>query len=430
MFDNIITKNFNIYTLGCKVNQYESDSMADELKSKGLKLVGFNEGADICIINTCSVTNMAERKSRQIIHRAKKLNPNAVIVAAGCYVQADKEGLESDSQIDIVVGNNRKKDIARILDEYFEANKVQDNYIDINNTSEYEDMTLIKPEEHTRAYVKVQDGCNNFCSYCIIPYTRGRIRSRELKDVVAEITGLASNGIKEVVITGINLSSYCDSEGAGLLELLKSVSRIKGIERIRMGSLEPRIITEKFLQEISQDKKICPHFHLSLQSACNDTLKRMNRKYTIEEYMEKCEMIRRYYDRPAITTDVIVGFPGETEEEFATTKTNLETLKLYEMHIFKYSIRNGTVAATMPGQVPEQIKEARSNVLLEMAARHKAEFEESFKGEMLEILVEEYDKDGLGCYIKGHTDRYILVRKPMDEEFCANNVNNIIEIEY
>lgn len=423
-------KKFNIYTLGCKVNQYESDSMADELKSKGARLVGFNEAADICIINTCSVTNMAERKSRQIIHRAKKLNPNAVIVAAGCYVQADKEGLESDNQIDIVVGNNRKKDIVRILEEYFQVKDVQDNYIDINKTHEYEEMTLVKPEEHTRAYVKVQDGCNNFCSYCIIPYTRGRIRSRKLSDVIAEIRGLAKRGLKEVVITGINLSSYKDEDGTELLGLLQKVSLIDGIERIRMGSLEPRIITRGFLEGICNNKKICPHFHLSLQSACNETLKRMNRKYTIEEYMEKCKLIRSYYDRPAITTDVIVGFPGETDEEFEVTKANLETLKLYEMHIFKYSIRNGTVAATMQGQVSDHIKDVRSDILLEMAAKHKSEYEESFRGEKLEILVEEYDKDDSGCYFKGHTDRYIHVRRLNDEEFCVNNINNIIEIEY
>ncbi len=430
MFVKIMDKKFNIYTLGCKVNQYESDSMADELKSKGARLVSFNEAADICIINTCSVTNMAERKSRQIIHRAKKLNPNAVIVAAGCYVQADKEGLESDNQIDIVVGNNRKKDIARILEEYFQAKDVQDNYIDINKTHEYEEMTLIKPEEHTRAYVKVQDGCNNFCSYCIIPYTRGRIRSRKLSDVIAEIRGLAKRGLKEVVITGINLSSYKDEDGTELLGLLQKVSLIDGIERIRMGSLEPRIITRGFLEGICNNKKICPHFHLSLQSACNETLKRMNRKYTIEEYMEKCKLIRSYYDRPAITTDVIVGFPGETDEEFEVTKANLETLKLYEMHIFKYSIRNGTVAATMQGQVSDHIKDVRSDILLEMAAKHKSEYEESFRGEKLEILVEEYDKDDSGCYIKGHTDRYIHVRRLNDEDFCVNNINNIIEIEY
>lgn len=430
MFTKIMDKKFNIYTLGCKVNQYESDSMADDLKSKGAKLVGFNDKSDICIINTCSVTNMAERKSRQIIHRAKKLNPEAVIVAAGCYVQADKAGLDADEQIDIVVGNNRKKDIARLLEEYFENREISDNYIDINKTDEYEDMTLIKPEEHCRAYVKVQDGCNNFCSYCIIPYTRGRIRSRRLADVVSEIEGLAQNGIKEVVITGINLSSYCDEDGTTLLELLHKVSEIQGIQRIRMGSLEPRIITEEFLEGIYRDKKICPHFHLSLQSACNETLKRMNRKYTIEEYMEKCELIRRYYHRPAITTDVIVGFPGETEEEFATTKANLEKLNLYEMHIFKYSIRNGTVASTMPNQVPDQVKEKRSNILLSLAQENKDRFEETFKGEKLEILVEEYDKDDGVCYIKGHTDRYILIRKPMDENFCRDNINKIIKLEY
>ncbi|MBE5952822.1 MAG: tRNA (N(6)-L-threonylcarbamoyladenosine(37)-C(2))-methylthiotransferase MtaB [Lachnospiraceae bacterium] len=423
-------KKFNIYTLGCKVNQYESDSMADDLKSKGARLVGFNEAADICIINTCSVTNMAERKSRQIIHRAKKLNPQAVVVAVGCYVQADRTSLEADWQIDIVIGNNRKKDIARILEEYFEDKEIQDNFIDINKTDEYENMTLIKPEEHSRAYVKVQDGCNNFCSYCIIPYTRGRIRSRSLEDVLQEIEGLAQREIKEVVITGINLSSYGDENGNSLLDLLQQVSKIEGIKRIRMGSLEPRVITEEFLEGIYKDKKICPHFHLSLQSACNDTLKRMNRKYTIEEYMEKCDLIRRFYDRPAITTDVIVGFPGETEKEFATTRTNLERLNLYEMHIFKYSIRNGTVAATMPNQIPDYIKEERSSILLDMAAKNKAEFEKSFKGEALEILVEEYDKELEGCYIKGHTDRYIYIRRLMDEEFCKDNVNNIIEITY
>lgn len=430
MFTKIINKKFNIYTLGCKVNQYESDSMADELKGIGLELVGFNESADICIINTCSVTNMAERKSRQIIHRARKLNKDAVVVAVGCYVQADREGLETDKKIDIVIGNNRKKDIARILEEYFEDKAIQDNYIDINKSCEYENMTLVKPEEHTRAYVKVQDGCNNFCSYCIIPYTRGRIRSRQLEDVISEIAGLAVNGIKEVVITGINLSSYLDDSGTDLLGLLDSVSKIEGIERIRMGSLEPRIITEEFLQGISSNKKICPHFHLSLQSACNETLKRMNRKYTIEEYMEKCALIRRYYDRPAITTDVIVGFPGETQEEFDITKANLEKLNLYEMHIFKYSIRNGTVAANMPNQISDQIKEQRSNVLLNMAMNHKNNFEESFKGEELEILVEEYDKDDSGCYIKGHTDRYIHIRKPMSEDFCKEHINEIIKVKY
>lgn len=430
MFVNINQKNVAFYTLGCKVNQYETDSMMDMIKEHGCNVVSFDEVADIYIINTCAVTNMAERKSRQIIRRAKKKNPEAVIVAVGCYVQAEKEALEADLCIDIVVGNNRKKDIARILDEYFEQKTVHDNYIDINKTGEYEEMTLIKPSEHCRAYVKVQDGCNNFCSYCIIPYTRGRIRSRELSEVVKEIQTLSDKGIKEVVITGINLSSYEDSKGNKLLELLKCVSDISGIERVRMGSLEPRIITEEFLEGISNNRKICPHFHLSLQSACDETLKRMNRKYTIDEYKEKCKLIRSYYDRPAITTDVIVGFPGETEEEFTITKSNLEELNLYEMHIFKYSVRTGTVAATMPNQVPDRIKEERSNQLIEMTRRNKKKFEQSFVGEDLDILVEEYVQEDDNFYVKGHTDRYLFVKYKMDEEECKLAENEIIALNF
>lgn len=430
MFVNLDKKKIAVYTLGCKVNQYESDCMMDILKQEGSIIVPFNEAADSYIINTCSVTNMAERKSRQIIHRAKKLNPDAVIIAAGCYVQAEKETLEQDLGIDIIVGNNRKKDIARILDEYFSKQIVLDNYIDINKTNEYEEITLIKPTEHCRAYVKVQDGCNNFCSYCIIPYTRGRIRSKELAEVVNEIKGLADKGIKEVVVTGINLSSYCDSLGNDLLILLQRLSAVEGIRRIRMGSLEPRIITDRFLQGISGINKICPHFHLSLQSACNATLKRMNRKYTIEEYAEKCELIRSYYDRPAITTDIIVGFPGETDEEFNITESNLEHLNLYEMHIFKYSKRKGTVAADMPNQVPDKVKEDRSNILLDMAKRHKKSYEDSFAGEALEVLVEEYDEQEGKYYIKGHTDRYIDVKYESDYSTCIESVNTIVSLNY
>lgn len=430
MFVNLSEKKVAIYTLGCKVNQYESDSMMDILKKEGCKIVQFSEYADVYIINTCSVTNMADRKSRQIIHRAKKINPNGVVVAAGCYVQAAKEQLLQDKDIDIVVSNNRKKDIARLLDEYFCTSKVNDNFIDINATKDYEDMWLVKPSEHCRAYVKVQDGCNNFCTYCIIPYTRGRIRSRELSNVIAEIEGLVERGIKEVVITGINLSSYCDSNGASLLDLLLSVSRIPGIERIRMGSLEPRVITEEFLKAISNEPKICPHFHLSLQSACNETLKRMNRKYTIEEYMDKCNLIRKYYDRPALTTDVIVGFPGETDVEFDITYKNLQKLNLYEMHIFKYSKRNGTIAATMPNQVPEDVKNKRSEILLDMTKNHKAAFEASFVGEKINVLIEEYEEKDGKYFPKGHTERYILCRWEEQEEYCKNHVNDIVEIEY
>lgn len=429
MYVNLKEKRVAFYTLGCKVNQYETDTMMDILKEAGCTVVPFKEQADVYVINTCSVTNMADRKSRQIIHRAKKQSEKGIIVAVGCYVQAKKDKLCNDEDIDIIIGNNRKKDIARILNEYFEDNKVQDTVIDINKYSEYEEMTLIKPGEHTRAYVKVQDGCNNFCSYCIIPYTRGRIRSRELGDVIREVEGLAERGIKEVVITGINLSSYMDSNENNLLKLLVAVSEISGIERIRMGSLEPRIITDGFLETISRIKKICPHFHLSLQSACNDTLKRMNRKYTIEEYMAKCSLIRQYYDRPAITTDVIVGFPGETEEEFEVTKENLKKLNLYEMHIFKYSKRNGTAAATMPNQVEPQIMERRSNELIAMSQEHKIQFEKSFSGENIVILAEEREiKDGV-YYIKGHSDRYILLKHPVSESESQSLINQMITVK-
>lgn len=429
MYVNLKDKRVAFFTLGCKVNQYESDSMMDMLRSCGVEIVRFTEKADAYVINTCSVTNMADRKSRQIIHRARKNNPEGVVVACGCYVQAAKDELDQDSSIDLIIGNNRKKDIARILNDFFESReKVSDNYIDVNSTTEYETMTLVKPSEHTRAYVKVQDGCNNFCTYCIIPYTRGRIRSRELSQVVTEIEGLAGQGIKEIVITGINLSSYNDSQGNNLLKLLIAVNDVDGILRIRMGSLEPRIITEEFLSAISRLPKICPHFHLSLQSACNDTLKRMNRKYTIEEYMEKCELIRSYYDRPAITTDIIVGFPGETDEEFNTTVKNLERLNLYEMHIFKYSRRNGTAAATMPGQISDEIKEKRSNCLLDMTERHKKEYEESFHGQNVNILVERCEKIEDSYYIKGHTERYMLIASPVEERKKEELINKIISV--
>ncbi|MBQ9610274.1 MAG: tRNA (N(6)-L-threonylcarbamoyladenosine(37)-C(2))-methylthiotransferase MtaB [Lachnospiraceae bacterium] len=422
-------KKIAIYTLGCKVNQYESDSMEGLLKDAGCEIVSFDDYADAVIINTCSVTNIAERKSRQIIHRAKKKNPEAVIVACGCYVQSGKEELENDNSVDIIIGNNRKKDVARILEDYFTDIQISDNYIDINATSEYESMTVNKPTEHTRAYVKVQDGCNNFCTYCIIPYARGRVRSKALHDVLTEIDGLAHKGIKEIVITGINLPSYQDNNGNTLIDLLVAAAKTDGIERIRMGSLEPRVITEDFLNVISKEDKICPHFHLSLQSACNDTLKRMNRKYTIEEYMEKCNLIRKYYVNPAITTDVIVGFPGETDEEFATTCDNLEKLNLYEMHIFKYSKRKGTPAATMPCQVDDAVKEERSNRLLEMTRRHKANYEALFTGKNLNVLVEEYVCEDGRYYIKGHTERYIYVKKEFDEEFCKNHINEFVEVE-
>lgn len=430
MYVNICGKKIAFCTLGCKVNQYESDSMMDILKSHHCEIVPFTEVADVYVINTCSVTNMAERKSRQMLHRAKKKNPDALIVAAGCYVQAATEELMQDIGIDILVGNNRKKDIAGILDAHFASQEVADTVIDINHTDEYEEMTLIKPNERCRAYVKVQDGCNNFCTYCIIPYTRGRIRSRKIEDVLREVQGLANMGVKEVVLTGINLSSYEDVEGHSLLSLIQAVSGIDGIKRIRFGSLEPRVITETFLEGISGLPKVCPHFHLSLQSACNETLKRMNRKYTIETYMEKCELIRSYYDRPALATDIIVGFPGETREEFGTTLANLEKLNLYEMHVFKYSRRKGTIADTMPNQVPDSVKDERSEVLLGLTAKQKKAYEKSFVGEKLSVLVEDWEQDGDICIRKGHTDRYILVKEEAPLEICQSSVNHIIEVPY
>ena len=423
-----------LHNLGCKVNAYETEAMQHLLEEAGYEIVPFTQKADVYVINTCSVTNMADRKSRQMLHKAKKNNPDSIVVAAGCYVQTSEKEVLNDLSVDIVIGNDRKHDLVRLLEEY-SLYSVNDTVDDINDGKhDFEELFIDQTKEHTRAFIKVQDGCNNFCTYCIIPYTRGRIRSRKLADVVREVEGLAVEGVQEVVITGINLSSYEDEDGASLLMLLQAVAKVNGIKRIRMGSLEPRVITEEFLDGITALDKVCPHFHLSLQSACNETLKRMNRKYTIEEYMEKCEMIRKAYDRPAIATDVIVGFPGETEEEFATTVANLEKLNLYEMHVFKYSKRSGTIAATMEHQVSDAVKEKRSNVLLELTANQKAAFEAQFSGELLPVLMEEYDcidKDGKPAYVmKGHTDRYILVKQETTREVCEQSVNTFVDILY
>ena len=427
-------KKVALHNLGCKVNAYETEAMQHLLEEAGYEIVPFTQKADVYVINTCSVTNMADRKSRQMLHKAKKNNPDSIVVAAGCYVQTSEKEVLNDLSVDIVIGNDRKHDLVRLLEEY-SLDSVNDTVDDINDGKhDFEELFIDQTKEHTRAFIKVQDGCNNFCTYCIIPYTRGRIRSRKLADVVREVEGLAVEGVQEVVITGINLSSYEDEDGASLLMLLQAVAKVNGIKRIRMGSLEPRVITEEFLDGITALDKVCPHFHLSLQSACNETLKRMNRKYTIEEYMEKCEMIRKAYDRPAIATDVIVGFPGETEEEFATTVANLEKLNLYEMHVFKYSKRSGTIAATMEHQVSDAVKEKRSNVLLELTANQKAAFEAQFSGELLPVLMEEYDcidKDGKPAYVmKGHTDRYILVKQETTREVCEQSVNTFVDILY
>ncbi len=370
-----------LHNLGCKVNAYETEAMQEMLEQNGYEIVPFAEGADVYVINTCTVTNMADRKSRQMLHRARKMNPNAVVVAAGCYVQA--QGAKADDCIDIIIGNNKKKDLIAILDEHFakiEEKEPQVELIDIAHTHEYEEMRVSRQAEHTRANVKVQDGCNQFCSYCIIPYARGRVRSRKMEDVLAEVKTLASNGYQEIVLTGIHLSSYGIDTGENLLELIRAVHQVEGILRIRLGSLEPRIITREFAEGIAALPKMCPHFHLSLQSGCNTTLKRMNRRYTAEEYYEKCELLREVFDHPALTTDVIVGFPGETEEEFRESKAFLEKVNFYETHIFKYSRRQGTKAAVMKDQVPEPVKTERSNQLIALGKVNKKAFEDRLIG--------------------------------------------------
>ena len=409
-----------LHNLGCKVNAYETEAMQQMLEQAGYEIVPFAPGADVYVINTCTVTNITDRKSRQMLHKAKKMNPQAVVVAAGCYVQAAKDDLEMDDAIDIVIGNNRKKDLVRILEEY-ERSREEEFVIDVNHTSEYESLSISRTAEHTRAYIKVQDGCNQFCSYCIIPYARGRVRSRQAEDVLAEVRELAANGYQEIVLTGIHLSSYGVDLGTDLLSLILAVHEVEGIKRIRLGSLEPRIITEEFAKTLASLPKICPHFHLSLQSGCNATLKRMNRRYTAEEYYEKCQLLRECFDRPALTTDVIVGFPGETEEEFAESKAFLEKIQFYETHIFKYSRRKGTRAAVMENQVSDEKKAERSNILLELNRKNQAAYEEERIGDRDEVLFEELMILDGEKYYAGHTREYIRLAIPAVEDY-ANQI--------
>lgn len=423
-------KSVALHNLGCKVNAYEMDVMQQMLQEKGYKIVSFDEQADIYIVNTCTVTNIADRKSRQMLHQAKKRNPSAVVVAAGCYVQTGKEKMLSDEGIDLCIGNNKKKELVEILEAFFENLPIEETVrnvlkepesktlhgstiIDIGHTTEYENLTLTKTAEHTRAYIKIQDGCNQFCSYCIIPYARGRVRSRRAEDILSEIRGLVKNGYQEVVLTGIHISSYGIDHGQKpeLLELIEEIHKIEGLKRIRLGSLEPRIISEDFVRKISGMEKVCPHFHLSLQSGCNATLKRMNRHYTAEEYYEKVELLRRAYDHPAVTTDVITGFPQETEEEFEETRKYLEKISFYEMHIFKYSKRQGTAAAAMDGQTPESVKQKRSAVLLEMEREQSKKFRQRKIGTFAEVLFEEEKEIDGRVYQLGHTAEYIKVAK-------------------
>lgn len=454
-------KNVALHNLGCKVNSYELDVVQQMLQENGYNIVPFDQKADIYIVNTCTVTNIADRKSRQMLHRAKAKNPQAIVVAVGCYVQTDKDIVEKDECIDLAIGNNRKKDLVSILEEYLrergllavqeeKVDKTLHNttILDLNNTYEYEEMTLKKTAEHTRAYIKIQDGCNQFCTYCIIPYARGRVRSRHYEDIRREIEGLVKVGYQEIVLTGIHISSYgidfeeeawkqgnsievLKTEGrhdysgkSKLMDLIEKLHDIEGIQRIRIGSLEPRIVTEDFAKRLSALSKICPHFHLSLQSGCDATLKRMNRHYTAEEYLQSVELLRKYFERPAITTDVIVGFAQETEEEFLETKAFLEKISFYEMHIFKYSKRKGTIAAGLPGQVPDDVKTVRSNLLLELEKKQSKEFRAYFVGKEVEVLFEETKEIGGKAYQIGHTKDYVKVALLTEEEL-ANQIRTV-----
>ncbi|WP_418474279.1 tRNA (N(6)-L-threonylcarbamoyladenosine(37)-C(2))-methylthiotransferase MtaB [Frisingicoccus sp.] len=403
-------------TLGCKVNQYETDAMEELFQKSGYAIRDFHEAADVYVINTCTVTNMADRKSRQMLHRARKKNPDAVIVAAGCYVQASAETIEADTAIDLIVGNNRKGQIVDMVEEFMERHNRAVNLIDINHTSDYETLGITRVSEHTRAYIKIQDGCNQFCSYCIIPYARGRVRSRKAEEIIAEVSGLAAAGYKEIVLTGIHISSYgTDFGNIGLADLVERLAAVKGIERIRFGSLEPGIVTEEFVRRLTRIPQICPHFHLSLQSGCGETLKRMNRHYTPEDYKQRCELLRKYFDRPAFTTDVIVGFPGETDEEFEATEKFLEEIHFAEMHVFKYSPRKGTRAAKMPDQVNETVKTQRSARLLALGEKMSEDYRKLCEKKVLEVLAEEPVSVDGETFWTGHSREYIKCGIPSDK---------------
>ena len=415
-----------LHNLGCKVNAYEVEAMQQLLEKAGYEIVPFEPGPDVYLINTCTVTNIADRKSRQMLHKAKKMNPDAIVVATGCYVQTDEGKLDKDEAVDLILGNNQKKQIVEVLEEYERQHKKQKHVIKINQTKEYEELEISHTAEHVRAYIKVQDGCNQFCTYCIIPYARGRVRSRKISQVIEEVQTLAARGYKEVVLTGIHLSSYGldfpEEERETLLSLIKAVHEVQGIQRIRLGSLEPRIITEEFARTISALPKMCPHFHLSLQSGCDATLERMNRRYTSTEYAEKCTLLRKYFDNPALTTDVIVGFPMETEEEFRMSRDFVDSIHFYETHIFKYSRRHGTKAAAMDGQLTESQKAIRSDEMLALNEKHSREYEEAMLGRELEILLEEeIEMNGEQWYL-GHSKEYIKAVLKKQPQYGINDI--------
>lgn len=423
-------KKVALHNLGCKVNAYEVEAMQQLLENAGYETVPFEEGADVYVINTCTVTNIADRKSRQMLHKAKKMNPDAIVVATGCYAQADTEKLKEDTAVDLILGNNQKTQIVEALEEYEKEHAKQVQVIEINHTKEYEELSISSTAEHVRAYIKVQDGCNQFCTYCIIPFARGRVRSRKIEEVLSEVETLAAKGYKEVVLTGIHLSSYGvdfpKEERESLLSLIQAVSRVEGISRIRLGSLEPRIITEEFLEGIVKTGKVCPHFHLSLQSGCNKTLKNMNRRYSAQEYAEKCELIRKFYPAPALTTDVIVGFPQETEEDFEESYEFVKKIHFYEMHIFKYSRRHGTKAASMDGQLTEAAKAQRSDRMLELHEIRAREYEEAMIGKKMELLLEEeIEIDGRPWYV-GHSREYV---RAVISKTDAHRVNDLVTVK-
>ena len=413
-------------TLGCKVNQYETNAMSQKFKTLGYEIVDFNDFADIYIVNTCTVTNMADKKSRQMLRRVKEVNKDSLLIAVGCYAQVAKDVLEKIEEIDLVLGNNEKADIINYVEDFFKTNNKKYEASSVMEQKEYVDFGSITYTEKTRAVIKVQDGCDRFCSYCIIPYARGRVRSRRPESVIEEIKKIANNGIKEVVITGIHVASYGKDfkNNYKLIDLLEEINKIDGIKRIRLGSLEPTLITEEFISRLKKLEKICDHFHLSLQSGCNNTLNRMNRRYTTEEFRNVCNILRKAYPQVSLTTDIIVGFPGETEEEFNKTFNFLKEINFYKMHIFKYSPRKGTKAASMKEQIGGNIKEDRSQKLIMLSNENEKKYNESYIGKELEVLFEERDRE----FYKGHTTNYIMV-KTKEENENLENVIKTVKIE-
>ena len=411
-------------SLGCKVNQYETNAMAQKFVANGYKIVEFDEYADIYIVNTCTVTNIADRKSRQMLRRAKEINKDATLVACGCYAQVAKEELKKIPEIDLIIGNNEKNDIISIIENHIAQKGTEDIVSDVMYKLDYVELGTTTYTEKTRAVIKIQDGCDRFCSYCLIPYARGHIRSRKIENVIEEIKKVVEEGINEVVITGIHIASYgrdFKGENIGLIDLLEEINKIKGLHRIRLGSIEPTIITEEFVKRLSKLDKICDHFHLSLQSGCTETLKRMNRRYTTEEFKEVTKRLRTKFPNAALTTDIIVGFPGETEEEFNMTYEFLKEIAFYKMHVFKYSQRKGTKAAVMPNQIDGKVKEERSKKLIELSNENEYNYNKKYIGREVEVLFEERE----GEYLKGHTTNYIVVKHKTDKDDLINKIAKV-----